>query len=134
MLISDWSSGECSSDLWRANGTVPPNYSEWKAMLAQLRDIRPWGPQDRVTPEDRAILASELLNPGPAMRVEVELVFRRSGQATELLARQQIAAAGGAVLSRPRIAGAGSHAMLTDLPPAPLAAAIGRASCRARAC
>lgn len=109
---------------WRVNGTVPPSYSAWKAMLSQLRDIRPWGPQDRVTPEDRAILASELLNPGPAMRVEVELVFRRSGQATELLARQQIAAAGGAVISRSRIDGAGYHALLTDLPPAALAAVV----------
>src|SRR3546814_10274821 len=25
---------------WRANGTVPPKYSAWKAMLSQLRDIR----------------------------------------------------------------------------------------------
>src|SRR3546814_17740948 len=58
------------------------------------------------------------------MRVEVELVFRRSGQATELLARQQIAAAGGAVISRSRIEGAGYHALLTDLPPAALAAVV----------
>src|SRR3546814_14556957 len=124
MLISDWSSGECSSDLWRANGTVPPNYSEWKAMLAQLRDIRPGGPQDRVTPADRAILASELLNPGPAMRVEVELVFRRGGLATALPGRQQFAAARGPGTSRSRTGAAGYQACVPDLHPAPLSAVM----------
>lgn len=36
-----------------------PNFSAWKALLTKLRDIRLWGPQDRVTAADRAILAEE---------------------------------------------------------------------------
>lgn len=111
---------------WQRNGSVPPGYSAWKVLLSQLRDIRPWGPQDRVTPADQNILVEEFARDAPMTRVEVELVFRPNGDATETDARAGILAVEGAVISRSRIAGAGYHALLADLPPAALYDIIAR--------
>lgn len=111
---------------WQNTGTLPPRFSAWKTMLSQLRDIRPWGPQDRVTPEDLDVLSEELARGAPAARVEVELVFRRDGNVIEADARAGILAAGGALVSRSRIAGAGYHALLADIPSAVLQAVVAR--------
>ena len=111
---------------WQQNGTVPYRFSAWKTMLSQLRNIRPWGPQDRVTTADRDILAEEYTRDTALHRVEVELVFRRNGAATEAEARAEIIAVGGVVVSRSRITGAGYHALLTDLPGPALADVIAR--------
>ncbi len=111
---------------WQRNGTVPPRYSAWKTMLSQLRGIRSWGPQDRVTPGDSQVLAEEYARDAALTRVEVELVFRRNGEATEAEARAGILAAGGVIISRSRIAGAGYHALLADLPGLALADVIAR--------
>ncbi|MDP3674652.1 MAG: S8 family peptidase [Novosphingobium sp.] len=101
---------------WQQNGTVPPGYSAWKALLTQLRDIRPWGPQDRITPEDLKVLVEETESGQAAIRVEIELVFRQNGEATEQSARAAIEAVGGAIVASTRIVGAGYHALLSDLP------------------
>ena len=111
---------------WQRNGTVPPRFSAWKAMLSQLRNIRPWGPQDRVTIADHGILVEELARDTALHRVEVELVFRRNGDATEAEARASILACGGTIVSRSRITGAGYHALLADIPGTALADVIDR--------
>jgi hypothetical protein len=109
---------------WQNNGSVPPGYSAWKAMLSQLRDVRPWGPRDRITPGDAAVLTGEV-NSGTAMvRVEIELVFRQNGDATEAQAVQAVGNVGGEVVARSRIAGAGYHALLCDIPAGALAVAL----------
>lgn len=101
---------------WQESGTVPERFSAWKTLLTQLRDIRPWGPQDRITPGDFDILTAEMASADTTVRVEVELVFRRDGQPTEQEARRAIAAVGGTTMSQSRIAGAGYHALLADIP------------------
>jgi hypothetical protein len=111
---------------WQQNGTVPYRYSAWKTMLSQLRNIRPWGPQDRVTTGDHDFLVEEYARDTALHRVEVELVFRRNGEAPEALTRAAILAIGGAVVSRSRITGAGYHALLADLPGPALADVIAR--------
>lgn len=111
---------------WQQNGTVPYRFSVWKTMLSQLRNIRPWGPQDRVTTADHDILAAEYAHEAALYRVEVELVFRRHGEVTEAEARAAILDAGGSIVSRSRIAGAGYHALLADLPGPALADVIAR--------
>lgn len=109
---------------WQANETVPAGYSQWKALLSQLRDVRPWGPQDRITPADRAVLAADLQFAIAPIRVEIELVYRQDGAATEASAAQAVILRGGTIVSRSRIAGAGYHALLCDVPPAVLGDAI----------
>lgn len=111
---------------WQQNGTVPPRFSAWKAMLSQLRNIRPWGPLDRVTSADHDFLVEEYERSTALIRVEVELVFRREGDAAEAEARAGILAVGGTVVSRSRITGAGYHALLADLPGPALADVIVR--------
>lgn len=101
---------------WQANGTVPERFSAWKALLSQLRDIRPWGPQDRITPADFDVLTAEAVSSRTTVRVEIELVFRQDGQTTEQEARRGIAGVGGTTVSQSRIAGAGYHALLADIP------------------
>jgi hypothetical protein len=111
---------------WQRSGNVPSGFSAWKAMLSQLRDIRPWGPQDRVTPADHDVLVEDYTHDPALTRVEVELVFRRSGDLTEAEARARIHAVGGVVVSRSRIVGAAYHALLADLPGPALADVISR--------
>jgi hypothetical protein len=101
---------------WQKNGSVPERFSAWKALLSQLRDIRPWGPQDRITPADFDILAAEMASSRTTVRVEIELVFRQDGQTTEQEARRAIMGVGGSTISQARIAGAGYHALLADIP------------------
>lgn len=79
---------------WQKDGNVPPRFSAWKAMLSQLRDIRPWGPQDRVTTADHDVLVEEYARNAARTRVEIELVFRRDGDTTEAEARAGILAVG----------------------------------------
>ena len=111
---------------WQQNGTVPYRFGAWKTMLSQLRDIRLWGPQDRVTGADRNILVEEYRRDLALHRVEVELVFRRNGRVTEAEARAAIIAVGGVVVSQSRISEAGYHALLADLPGPALADVIER--------
>ncbi|ANL43184.1 UNVERIFIED_ORG: hypothetical protein M2312_003044 [Rhizobium esperanzae] len=101
---------------WRRNGSVPSRFSSWKALLSQLRDIRPWGPQDRIAVEDALVLATEADHGHATMRVEIELVFRQNGEVAEGVAREHIQAKGGVVISRARVAGAAYHAILADVP------------------
>lgn len=111
---------------WQRTGTVPAGFSAWKSLLTQLRDIRPWGPQDRITAEDYAVLSSEVSGDPQKIRIEVELVYRQNGEEAERLAREAIREAGGDVLARSRIPGAGYHALLSDLPSNAVAAALER--------
>lgn len=111
---------------WQRDGTLPNGYNSWKTLFSQLRDIRPWGPQDRITSGDLEVLAEEIQHDAPIIRVEVELVFRVNGEVTEQEVRTRIAGVGGAVISRSRIVGAGYHALLTDLPPSALRDVIER--------
>lgn len=101
---------------WRRTGKVPRRFSAWKAMLSQLRDIRRWGPQDRITEADTDILTAEADVGAANVRVEVELVFRPDGTEIEGEARGSITARGGTIISAARIGGAGYHALLADIP------------------
>jgi hypothetical protein len=111
---------------WQRDGTVPPGFSAWKTMLSQLRNIRPWGPQDRIAPEDIDVLTAEIEAGQPTVRVEIELVFRENAEVAEREARASVAAVRGTIISSSRIVGAGYHALLTDIPAAALRDALAR--------
>ena len=111
---------------WQKDGTVPYGFGLWKALLSQLRNIRPWGPEDRIAPLDFEVLAFEAAAGRPTVRVETELVFRANGEPVEQEARGVIQALGGTVISSARIQGAGYHALLVDIPTPQLAQALER--------
>lgn len=109
--------------LWRrwrdkrlARGETP-----WNGVFELLRDLRPWGPQDRVQPLDRDVLEEELVGRTDEERVflEIELIYRGGpGQAAESEdeVRATVVALGGAVVTRSRIADIAYHAVLAELP------------------
>lgn len=105
---------------WQNNRDLPPGLAPWKSLFSHLRAIRPWGPRDRVTEQDLAVLAQEHADANGNVRLELELVFRTPGEAVETAARQAVQAVGGTVLSATRIPGAGYHALLTSVPQAEL--------------
>ena len=108
--------------LWRRflAGDQFPGAAQWRYLFGQLRDVRPWGPADRVTEEDLRILADEHAGADGLVRLEVELVYRRDAEAVERDAREVVRAANGQVLARSRIDGAAYHALLVKVPEAEL--------------
>lgn len=108
-------------ELWQAGQPLGHGFSPWRSVFDCLRDVRPWGPQDRVSRDDANLLEEAIFgkDDNALQRLEIELVFRASGEAgrrkeTEL--SQQIAASGGRVVSRARIAEIAYHAVLVDIP------------------
>ncbi|WP_428153847.1 S8 family peptidase [Brevundimonas sp.] len=118
-LVSMWSR-------FRNGVALPEGFAPWRNLFAQLRDIRVWGPQDRISPEDLEVLAQERVNADGFVRVELELVFRPAGGATEAEASAAIRQSGGVIVSRSRIDGAKYHALLADVPPAEIARVLAR--------
>ncbi len=107
--------------MWKdwLRGTKPKHgLTAFRDVFDTLKNLRPWGPQDRVLEEDRQAIASQLDQSG-AIRVEIELVFRFSdgvAQTAEETVSAFVVRAGGHVVSRSRIATIAYHALLVDLP------------------
>jgi hypothetical protein len=123
LLIPDAAALRQTLSLWRdwlAGRGLPRGFAPWRAVFSQLRDLRPWGPKDRVTPEDLAVLAEEHADVDGKVRLELELVFRAQGEAVEAAAIQALQGVGGELISRSRVAGAGYHALLVKVPQAEL--------------
>lgn len=123
LLIPDAAALRQMVGLWnryRAGGAWPEGFAPWRNLFAQLRDLRPWGPQDRVSPEDAEILAEERADERGMVRIELELVFRATGEAVEQEALAVLRQSGGELVSQTRIGGAKYHALLVDVPKAEL--------------
>jgi hypothetical protein len=119
LLIPDAAALRQLLSLWRdwlADKGLPSGFALWRNLFLQLRDIRPWGPRDRVSLEDLEVLAREHADAQGLVRLEIELVFRVRGEAVEAAARQALEALGGEVISRTRIDGAAYHALLVQVP------------------
>lgn len=106
---------------WLAGREMDDGFTPWRDVFATLKEIRVWGPADRVQEGDRNILADEIaeMDDDDLLPIEVELVFRASedlaatGESTTIAA---IKGVGGALLSKCRIADIGYHALLAELP------------------
>jgi hypothetical protein len=105
---------------WLAGKGLPHGFAPWRVVFSQLRDLRPWGPRDRVTSEDLAVSAEEHADENGKVRLELELVFRAQGDAAEATAIEALQNVGGELISRSRVAGAGYHALLVEVPQAEL--------------
>jgi len=107
--------------IWRAGREMPDGFTPWRDVFACLRDLRPWGPADRVQPADSDILSEEIFGKADEelIPLEIELIFRpqtASGAANETIVAQAIAAEGGRVVSRARLDDIAYHAVLATLP------------------
>lgn len=109
--------------LWRRwlRHDLPRGALVWREVFATLRDLRPWGPTDRVERAERGVLSEEISNhdDSDSLRVEVELVYRADtglGARYESEMRQAIIDQGGTVISQKRINEVAYHALLVELP------------------
>lgn len=106
---------------WNQGEDLGTGFAPWRNVFSTLRDIRPWGPQDRVQADERDILAAEVAGMADheRIRLEIELVFRSAdarANETDADLNHAIMAADGRVISRCRIADIGYHAILAELP------------------
>src|SRR5581483_7730 len=108
-------------DIYRRGEAMPWGFAPWKTLFDLLRDVRAWGPVDRVPPETLDYWRERIhARPEEPVRFEVELWFhqradRRARTALEI--GDQIAALGGQVVSAAAIEPIRYHGMLVDLPP-----------------
>jgi hypothetical protein len=118
---------------WVAGQEMDEGFTPWRDVFATLRDVRAWGPADRVQESDREILAEEiaLMNDGELLPVEIELVFRSSNDLALVAEGKVVAAveaARGHILSKCRIVDIAYHAILAELPVEVLRAVTERSS------
>lgn len=123
LLVPDVTALRNLESLWRRwqNGELQRGETPWANVFDLLRDLRPWGPVDRVDSSDASFLAAAVdgLGANDLVRLEVELVYRQRedvANAQETNVRGAIVDRGGAVISRARITDIGYHALLVDVP------------------
>ncbi|MGE4055992.1 MAG: hypothetical protein AB7F99_14445, partial [Vicinamibacterales bacterium] len=111
-------------ELWAENRDLPDGFAPFKHLFAQLRTLRPWGPQDRIPDETIRYWREEAArNPGRPVRTEVELWFRRTAARREQATREfrdMVAAAGGAIIHEAEISEIAYKGALIDIPAAAL--------------
>lgn len=99
---------------------APKDEAEWWTLFEHLKDIRPWGPQDRFVDDDRERWEELLDGPSDEMiRVEAELWFHRDAikQAkTEAEFRESLTQLGAMVLDHAKISEVLYSAFLLDVP------------------
>lgn len=108
--------------LWQRwqNGRLIQGETPWRGVFELLRDLRPWGPGDRVQTTDANYLAEEIEGRGDdeLVTLEVELIYRADAHA-DGQERQVVRAVedrGGNIVSLARIPDIAYHALLVDLP------------------
>jgi hypothetical protein len=112
-LLSLW-------DRWKNEQQLGRGYAPFKHLFAQLHDLRPWGPQDRIPQETVAFWREEReRHPDRAIRTEIELWYRssdtRRGQSSAAM-RALVTQAGGQVVHEAVIPEIAYHGMLADVP------------------
>lgn len=128
-LISSFERWQANPDLAFARGLAP-----LKRAFEQLREIRRWGPQDRVREtglleqwaEDVAVIG----NSG-TVRVEIELWFRSQGSRradAQTAIQATISRARGTVVATTQIPAIDYHAVLADIPAAQVQAVLANGS------
>jgi hypothetical protein len=76
-------------DRWADGQELDEGFAPFKHLFAQLRVLRPWGPQDRIPEETINYWREEArLHPDRPVRTEVELWFRRTPQRRDQTARE----------------------------------------------
>lgn len=117
-------------DRWAAGQELGEGFAPFKHLFAQLRTVRPWGPQDRI-PDETIEYWREVArrNPDRPVRTEVELWFRRTPGRREQAGRDFrgiVAAAGGAVIHEALIPEIAYQGALIDIPAAAIPELIAR--------
>lgn len=103
---------------WQTSGNVDHGYAALRTLFEHLKDVRAWGPQDRVRTSDVAAALAGML-PDAEHTVEIELWYRRS-EAARNKAEAEVSAliteAGGQVLSTAQVTEVGYHGLRCIVP------------------
>lgn len=135
LLVPDLLALRQIESLWRtwvAGRVLPQGFTPWRDVFACLRDLRVWGPADRVQRLDADVLADEIEGRADdeLVPLEIELVFRGSADAgaiSEATVVEAIRQSGGRLLSRARLDDIAYHAILAELPVAAIRMVLERA-------
>lgn len=106
---------------WSEGKALGRGFAGWRDVFACLRDLRVWGPNDRVQSADAEILADEVdgLADDVLIPLEIELVFRKTAEAAGTVVgdlQRAITANGGRILHAARHNDIAYHAVLAELP------------------
>jgi hypothetical protein len=100
--------------------TLPHGKRAWRDVFRHLRDIRPWGPKDRVTTEALEDWEARLREArGTPVRLEIELWFREHNAqrtAADHALQGVVTRLKGRIVHQAQIAEIRYHAALVDLP------------------
>lgn len=103
---------------WVKEGSVARGFGPFKDLFAHLRDVRPWGPQDRLRMAGLDERLAGLLD-GQTIGVEVELWFRTT-ETSRAAAEERVTALvsdeGGDVVGTATISEVGYHAVAAEVP------------------
>ncbi|WP_392710304.1 S8 family peptidase [Rhizobium ruizarguesonis] len=135
LLVPDLRALRQIESLWRswvAGRVLPQGFTPWRDVFACLRDLRVWGPADRVQRLDADVLAEEIEGRADdeLVPLEIELVFRASpdaGAISEATVVEAIRQSRGRLLSRARLDDIAYHAILAELPVAAIRTVVERA-------
>ena len=123
LLVPDMVALRNIESLWRRwqAGQLVRGETTWANVFEHLRDLRPWGPNDRVHSSERNLFAAiiEGLDDRELVRIEIELVFRSNddtARESEAEVSGSITARGGTIVSRSRLPEIAYHALLADVP------------------
>lgn len=103
---------------WRQSEDLPHGYSSLRELFEHLKDIRPWGPQDRLKAIDWEEYFAGRIDDRPH-NVEIELWYRRSPQRREESQREVTALvqqAGGQVTTTATVDEIGYHGLRCTVP------------------
>jgi hypothetical protein len=107
-------------DRWNNDEPLGRGYAPFGHLFSQLRDLRPWGPQDRIPGETIAFWREERgRDPLRPVRTEVELWYRDSEtrrRTSSGAIRSLVAETGGQVIHESVISEIAYHGMLVDIP------------------
>lgn len=117
-------------DTYKTNKPAPDGFGAWWKLFGMLHELRPWGPQDRISQATLRRLSEERVRQqGDDLRVEVDLWYRgdathRDRAATEF--RAVVQEIGGEILDELRLDEIRYHAALVHLPSAAVDAIVTR--------
>lgn len=122
LLVPDIRALREIESLWRRwlRGELERGETPWRDVFALLRNLRTWGPEDRVQAEEASILTEEIAGRSDtdAIMLEVELIYRVGDTVSrerEAEVLSVVAESGGRVVARSRINDIAYHALLVEL-------------------
>uniref|UniRef100_UPI00196101BC S8 family serine peptidase n=1 Tax=Oleisolibacter albus TaxID=2171757 RepID=UPI00196101BC len=113
----------------RSNKDLGVGYTPWQDVFGRLKELRKWGPEDRISPEDKGVLEeiAEDLSEDESVRIEVELVYRPKKQEAsnaQTSFEDRLRERGGRLITSQRIGPISYHGLLVEIPASELKAIL----------